>query len=260
MNVKAFRSLLSVATLAALVAGATTAWATPETPAAVAAARVDATESRSYRYQLKALGGHVGEAILTVGATEKIGGKRLRAVSMEARTEGFAATVFKTQTSSTSWVDEVWLPIRARWDAMIPTGKRLVKARYDGRKLDGEDFRDGKLKHKLKRTLPKRTNDLLSIFPWLAHGPLEPGRKFETSVYDGIRIYNLSAVVGAPEQVTVPAGVRTAWPIRIAVTRGKYKRDLTYWVGTEDRTPYKLLFDFGLLGSVEALLVSEKRS
>ncbi len=258
---------LSLALSGAAVAAApvSVALAAPSPPASAAPAsppapaRATDAFARSFRYEVRALGAHVGQAVLRFGAPENVGGELLRAVTIEARTEGIGARVFKTETTSTSWVDESWLPVAGRWDAVIPTGKRLVKVVYEGHRVRGRDLRDGKLKHKMDRVLPLRSLDLVSAFGWLAQLDLEAGTKAMLPLYDGIRIYRLDVLVGDAQEIRIPAGPRRAVPVRLTVSRGSFRKELTYWLDPVDRTPYKLSFSYGVLGSVDAVLLDARR-
>ncbi len=218
-----------------------------------------ASFARSFRYEVRAMGAHVGQAVLRFGAPELRGAELLRAVTIEARTEGIGARLFKTETTSTSWVDEAWLPVAGRWNAEIPTGKRLVKVVYEGHRVRGQDLRDGKLKHKLDRVLPLRSLDLVSAFGWLCQIDLEAGTKAMLPLYDGIRIYRLDVTVGDLAEVHIPAGARKAVPVHLTVSRGTFRKELTYWLDPVDRTPYKLSFRYGVLGSVDAVLLDARR-
>lgn len=227
-------------------------------PAPSPAATTDSF-ARSFRYDVRALGAHVGQAVLRFGTPEVMGGELLRAVTIEARTEGIGARVFKTETTSTSWVDEQWLPVAGRWDAELPTGKRLVKVIYEGHRVRGQDLRDGKPKHEMNRLLPLRSLDLVSAFGWLARLDLKAGTKAMLPLYDGIRIYRMDVRVGDLAEVRIPAGTRKAVPVHLTVSRGSFRKELTYWLDPVDRTPYKLSFSYGVLGSVDAVLLDARR-
>ena len=218
-------------------------------------------ESRSFKFELRALGGRVGDAVLSVGEVKRVGGHKLRPVRVDAKTEGLGKRVLNVKASATDWVDRRWYPVRGRWDSNDKKqGKRLVKARYDGKRIRGEDFRNGKLKNRMDRVLNQRANGLVSVFTWLMHQKLKPGKTYGTPVYDGKRIYWVTATVARrTEQVVVPVGVRQAYRLDITVKQGKnVKKRITYWLDPDDSTPYKIAFKYGLLGDVEAVLVAKK--
>jgi len=216
----------------------------------------------TYRYELRALGSKAGEAVLFIGDETKIGKQTLRPVRIDARTEGFAASIMKTDTASTSWVDHVWLPVRGRWDITLDSVRRVYKTVFEGRRVKGTDTRDGKLFAKNDFRLRQRGADIVSIFPWIMHQDMSPGTTYAIELYDGRLVYDVEFTVGAASDIHLPLGIRKAIPLRGKVTRGKeYSRDVEVWVSAEsDRTVYKLVFKYGLLGEVEAVLVGERKA
>ena len=222
-------------------------------------------DSASYRFELRALGGNVGEAVLSLGKVKRVGKRSLRPVRIDATTGGLAEKVMKTTVSATDWVDtSSGFPARGRWDSEDKKGKRIVKARYDGKRIRGEDFRNGKLRRKLDKTLKQRANGLVSVFGWLINQKsLTPGTKIETPIYDGRRVYHATFSVASVERIHVPVGVRKALKVTVKVTRPDkacYRKDLTFWIDPKDHTPYKLAFSYGVLGDVVAALTGKKIS
>ncbi len=215
---------------------------------------------RAYRYKLKALGANAGEVVMTIKPQEKVGNKKVRALQMNARTEGLAAKILKTNTASTSWVDDRWLPVRARWETTTNGVKRLVKTKYANKVLTSVDERDGKVFAKPRHRTKYRPADLISIFPWLMQQDMSPGTEYAIDVFDGRRIYRLDITVGTAKDIHLPIGIRKAIELRAKVSRGSYKREMKLWISAdEDRTPYKLSFKYGLLGKVEATIVGTKK-
>lgn len=236
--------------LALLAAVATSAGAAPE------------VGSRTFRYELRALGAKAGEAVLFIGDETKIGKETLRPVRIDARTEGLAAQVMKTETSSTSWVDHVWLPVRARWEIVLDAVRRVYKTTFEGRRVKGTDTREGKVFAKNDFTLRQRGADIVSIFPWIMAQDMSPGTQYAIELYDGRMIYEVSFTVGTARDLHLPIGIRKAIPLRGKVRRGNvYTREVELWVAADaDRALYKLVFKYGLLGEVEAVLVGERRA
>ena len=241
-------------TLALLVATAGTA-AAADTPAKDEA-------SFTYRYELRALGAKAGEAVLFIGTPEKIGEHTLRPIRIDAKTEGLAAKVMKTDTASTSWVDHVWLPVRARWDITLDRVRRVYKTVFEGRRIKGTDTRGGKVHAKNDYTLRQRGVDIVSVFAWIMHQDMTPGTHYAIQVYDGRRVYDLDFVVGTASDIHLPVGIRKAIPLRGKISRGDaYSRNVELWLSVDaDRALYKLVFKYGLLGEVEAVLVGNKKA
>lgn len=212
----------------------------------------------AYIFELQLVGAKVGEGMLSIGEPREIGGKNLRPVRLEARTDGFGAKVYKAVTSATTWVDSRWLPVRARWDGEFPKSKRLVKAKWEKRILDGTYLRNGKLRRRIKTRMKRHSTDLVSVFAYLANKPLEEGKTYKKPLYDGNRIYDMTAVVGKAQEIHVPVGMRKAWPIKVTVKRKGFEKKMVYWVD-EDRSPVKLSFDFGIIGSVDAVLTGKRK-
>ncbi|MGM0577876.1 MAG: DUF3108 domain-containing protein [Myxococcota bacterium] len=230
---------------------------------AAALARVTAVEpddgvERAYRYELRALGNAAGEAVLTIGPRKRVAGKYLRAVRLEGRTRGFAAKVFEAVADGTTWLDDAWLPVAAGWRTRTDTGKSRVKATYPGNRTRGEYRKNGELKRRIDEAHDVRPLDIVSAFAWLLRTDLEADASWDRPLFDGRKIYRFQAKVGDPKEIAVPLGVRKAWPVHVKVSREDFSRRLTYWVGVDDRVPYKLVFHYGLLGEVEARLTSKR--
>lgn len=229
-------------------------------PSTAALADDDPTGSQAFKYELRALGAKAGEAVLLIGDLEEVGKDKLRPIRIDARTEGLAAKVMETVSASTTWVDGLWLPVRARWDIAINHVKRVYKTTFAGKKVSGTDERDGKLFAKNDFVIAQRGTDIVSVFGWIMNQDMTPGTRYAIQVYDGRRIYDLRLDVGAATEITLPIGIRKAIPIKGRITRGEYKRDVTMWLAaTKDRAPLKLSFSYGLLGSIDAVLVSQRK-
>lgn len=214
----------------------------------------------AFRYELRALGTYAGEATLSIGKTEQVGKRTLRPVRIDAFTAGLAANFLSGKTSSVAWVNQMWMPIRARWDQTIDGVKRVVKASFDSRSVKSTDEKNGRVE-KFDLATPDRGHDLVSIFTWLMHADLDPGRRYEIPVFDGRRIYTVTVEAGVAKEIQVPVGFRKGIPLKIHVQRGDYKRDMELWLSAEkDRTPLRMVFKYGLIGTIEASLVGERKS
>jgi len=218
------------------------------------------TGARAYRFELRALGTYAGEAAFSIGPEEKVGKRMLRPVRVDAYTAGLAANFMAGKTNSTAWVNQSWLPVRVRWDQTINKVQRVVKASFDNKSVKGTDEKNGK-SEKVELETNQHGLDLVSVFPWLMQADLSPGAKYELPVFDGRRIYNVSVVAGVAKEIQVPVGFRKAIPLKIVVSRGEYRREMELFLSAEkDRTPLRLVFKYGLIGTVEASLVGEKKS
>lgn len=215
---------------------------------------------RALRYTLKAMGAGAGEAVLHVGAPERIGKNLLRPVRIDARTDGLAANFLKADSVATTWVDGRWLPIRSRWDQVIDGVKRVIKGSFSDKGVAGSEERNGKAFEKHDHQIGKHPLDLVSIFTWLMNQTLEPGMNFSIPVFDGRRIYQVDLTVGVVEELILPIGQRKAIPLKVRISRGNYKRDAELWVSADkDPAPLKVVFKYGLIGTVEAMLNAEKK-
>lgn len=214
----------------------------------------------AYRYELRALGAYAGEATFAIGVPEKVGKRDLRPVRIDGFTAGLTASFIDAKTSSTTWVDDAWLPVRSRSDQLLDRVKRVLKVSFDGKKVKGTDERDGKLFNKFDLEPDRIGLDLVSIFPWLMNADLSPGARHAVTVFDGRRLYSVDVTVGTASEVHVPIGMRRAVPLRIKVSRGEYKRDMELWLAADkERAPLKFVFKYGLVGTVEAQLVGQKK-
>lgn len=244
------RTLIPLGLAAALIAGS--------------AATAIASEGgeRTFRYELRALGQKAGEAVLFIGDETRIGKQQLRPVRIDARTEGLAATLLKTEAVTTSWVDRLWLPVRARWDIALDEVKRVYRTTYEGKRVKGTDSRGGEVFKTNDYTTRQRGSDIISIFPWIMQQDMTPGTTYVIEVFDGRRMYDLAITVGMAADIHLPVGLRKAIPLRGRVSRGDaYSRDVEFWISAEeDRTPLRLVFKYGMLGVVEAVLVGQRKA
>jgi len=232
---------------------------------AVSASGETASDDESvhaFRYELRALGTRAGEAVFHIGNAREVAKRSLRPVRIDARTEGLAARLLRTEAVSTTWVDAAWLPVRARWDIELDRVKRIYRTTYNGRRITGTDTRNGAVFKHNDFTLRQRGADIISIFPWVMNQDMTPGTRYAIEIFDGRRVYDLEFTVGTASELSLPVGLRQAIPLTGVVTRGnEFRRELTLWLSAEpDRTPLKLSFNYGLLGNVEAILVGQRRS
>lgn len=218
--------------------------------------------TRTFRFELKALGQRAGEATLRIGAPTEVGGLTLRPIQIDAATAGIAKRFVNTTTASTSWVNERWLPVRARWDSMWQRVRRVVKAKFTGRKLHATDERDGELHREVDHRTRQPGADIISIFPWVMAQDMTPGTRYVIEVFDGFRVYDLALEVGGATQIATATGVRAAIPLHGTVSRGEhYTREVAFYLSADDaRLPLKLVFKYGLLGEVEVVLVSHREA
>jgi hypothetical protein len=215
---------------------------------------------RAYRYELRAMGTYAGEAVFSIGKPEEVGSRTLVPIQIDGFTAGITKNFVDAKTQSTTWVDKTWVPMRARSDQTIDRVKRVIKTSFERKKIAATDERDGKLFKKYDFNVADRGFDLVSIFAWLMHQDLSPSARYTVPVFDGRRIYQLDITVGIARELQVPIGIRRAIPLKIKVSRGDYKRDVELWIGADkERTPLKLVFKYGVIGTVEASLVSERK-
>jgi hypothetical protein len=214
-----------------------------------------AAPSRTFRFALRALGTSAGEATLAIGPGEKVGDLPLRAVRVDARTEGLAARFLKAESVATTWVDARWLPVRARWDQVIDGETRVYRSRFDARGVKGTEVRGQRAPIAHAHALDRHPLDLVSLFAWLLAQPLRPGLQLEVPVFDGRRMFQVSLRVGSPAELFLPVGQRVGLPLAVTIRRGTFRRTAEIWVSDGPvPVPLKLAFRYGLIGAVEALL------
>jgi len=215
---------------------------------------------RAFRYELKALGAGAGEAVLHVGLPEKVGKVMLRPIRIDARTEGLAANFMKADSVATTWVDDRWLPVRSRWDQVVDGLRRVIKGRFSSKGVAGSEEHNGKPFEKHDHQIGKHPLDLVSIFTYLMHQTFEPGMVLSIPVFDGRRIYQVDLKVGMMAELMLPIGHRKGIPLKITISRGDYRREAELWISAgKDPAPLKIIFKYGLLGTVEAVLAAEQK-
>jgi hypothetical protein len=216
--------------------------------------------TRELRYELRALGAAAGEATLVVGPPEDFASARLRPVRIDARTGGLAATFLKAASKATTWVDGAWLPVRSRWDQQVDGEARVYRIKYGPEGVLGEEDRDGKPFARHDHHTRRHPLDLVSLFAWVAAQPLAAGTRLSVPVFDGRRLFDVTLEAGAEAELILPIGQRRARPLKVDIRRGRFHREAELWVSTgRDPAPLKMVFRYGVIGTVEALLASERR-
>jgi hypothetical protein len=247
MNVLRNAARIAPALLAALLLTAS--------PASAGTA-AESTVEQAWRYELRALGGRAGEVVMTLGGPRKFGTRLLRSVRIEARTDGMAARLFPAIADGTSWIDGEWLPVRADWTGSINTDKREIRYKYLGKRARGEYKKGGQVLLSLDEKAAARTVDTVSVITWVMSRDMVPGTEYQRPYFDGRRFFDMVATVGQPKEISLPVGLREAYPVSVRMTHKKIRYDMVIWVGVHDRVPYKTAFDFKPLGGLEMVLTS----
>ena len=88
--------------------------------------------------------------------------------------------------------------------------------------------------------------------------PLKTGLTLTRPVFLGLRVYEMTAVVGEPIRSHLPIGVREVWPVRIeAVGHGKTFRVEAHYT-VRGQIPALLRFRIRALGVVDVRLSSRR--
>ena len=112
--------------------------------AAAPAASAALEGERSFKFELRSVGAHAGEAVLSIGERTKVGERWLRAVRLEAKTAGLLGKLYRAGADATTWIDDHWLPVRAHWNGVTKTGKRRVDATFGAKRVISEYEREGR--------------------------------------------------------------------------------------------------------------------
>jgi len=230
-----------------------------------ASASLGPRQAVTYEYEVRAMGATVGKATLEISSFKKVDQRILREVKLTAATSGLGKSVYNSNTVSRTWVDALWLPVKAKWDYSTPKGDRKLKANYwrKGKKggAVGVYKRKGKKDYKTNFRLNLRPTDLVSVFAMIPNSRLKPGKSLRIPMYDGWRVYDLKAKVGKPAMLESPLkkGKVKALPVVITAKAGKYERRVVYWLDARTHEPLQLSFSYGMLGSVDAVLVKAKK-
>jgi hypothetical protein len=215
--------------------------------------------TRTLRYELRALGAAAGEATLRVGPPEDFASARLRAVCLEARTDGLAAAFLSAESVATTWVNPQWLPVRGRWDQTVDGEPRVYRIKYGPEGVLGEEDRNGKPFARHDHRASRHPLDLVSLLAWVAAQPLEAGTRLRVPVFDGRRLFDVTLDAGAETELILPIGQRRARSMRVDIRRGGFRRQAELWVSTgRDPVPLRMVFRYGGLGTVEARLAAER--
>lgn len=225
-------------------------------PPALAETAAETTVEQAWRYELRALGSRAGEVVMTLGGPRKFGARLLRSVRIEARTDGMAARLFPAVADGTSWIDGEWLPVRADWTGSINADKREIRYKYRGNRAKGEYKKGGQVLLSFDDKASDRTVDTVSVITWVMSRAMTPGAEYKQPYFDGRRFFDMVAKVGNSKEISLPVGLREAYPVSVTMTHGKIRYHMVIWVGVHDRVPYKTAFDFKPLGGLEMVLVS----
>ncbi len=225
-------------------------------PAAHAETAAETQVEQAWRYELRALGGRAGEVVMTLGGPHRFGARLLRSVRIEVKTDGMAARLFPAVADGTSWIDGDWLPVRADWTGSINADKREIRYKYRGNRAKGEYKRGGQVLLSFDDAAPDRTVDTVSVLTWIMSREMTPGSEYHRPYFDGRRFFDMVATVGKSKEISLPVGLREAYPVSVTMTHGKIRYQMVVWVGAYARVPYKTAFDFKPLGGLEMVLTS----
>ena len=213
----------------------------------------------TFRYQLKALGALAGDAVLTVSPLSSVGAAQVRRVRLEAKTAGVAGRLYKAMGDGTTVVDSALRPLRMKWRSIIRDYPRDAELSFTKRGVEGTYRHRDKFVLSIDEKTEGWPLDAISAYLWLPQQRLIPGARYTRPFFDGRRVGTLSARVGETRSIQVPAGLREVIAMDIVATTKRRERKVTFWIGLSDRVLYRIEVSHGILGTVQADLVGQRR-
>ncbi|MDP6944748.1 MAG: DUF3108 domain-containing protein, partial [Myxococcota bacterium] len=192
----------------------------------------------TFRYELRALGALAGEAVLTISEPMTIGKSPVRRVRIEARTAGLAGRVYKATGDGTAIVNAEHQPMRVDWTAIPKGNARDARVKIGPTGIKGLYRREGRKDEPIDYKTTTWPMDAVSAYLSIPQQDLTPGPRDDRPFFDGRKLGVIAMTVGTPKQIHVPVGLRLAVPVHITITRPGRTREVTFWVGPEDRVLY----------------------
>ena len=212
------------------------------------------------RYEVRVSGLKIGKARLTVFRGKKKGDKRIDRIRFKADVKPLGVAALKMGGDGTTWVTSDYAPVKARW-AWSEMGRPAeVKAQWANGAFDGRYFRDGAERKRIKtKANQQQMTDVVTVLPWIMSEKPKAGQTLKTTTFTGNQLYNVTAKVGVAESVALPTGERKALRVEVTAVRPGKTRKFTVWVDATTFTPVRIGFKYRFLGTVDAVLVGERR-
>ncbi|NUN13608.1 MAG: DUF3108 domain-containing protein [Myxococcales bacterium] len=210
-------------------------------------------------YDILVMGARAGSGVLSVVDKRDFRGESVISLAGTLQSEGFWKNLYPVKDTMLSLLSpKTFAPLYTEMKISEKNTKRNIRMSFTGAKneVSGVKSTDGKIK-KFKKKAPAETQDMLSWFYRLRTTDLEVGKSFKFKGHSGNFLYTISCKVDRTEEVWTRLGFMDAYVVDATITRDgskDFKRETTFWVGTDARRiPIKMAFEFSL-GKIEGVL------
>lgn len=210
-------------------------------------------------YDILIMGARAGSGVLSVVDKREFRGESVISLAGTLQSEGFWKNLYPVKDTMLSLLSpKTFAPLYTEMKIAEKNTKRNIRMAFSGSKneVSGVKSTDGKIK-KFKKKAPADTQDMLSWFYRLRTTDLEVGKSFKFKGHSGNFLYTISCKVDRTEEVWTRLGFMDAYVVNATITRDgakDFKRETTFWVGTDSRKiPIKMAFEFSL-GKIEGVL------
>lgn len=225
-------------------------------PLFFAAANVAAHEPRAlqFSYEIRLRDVAIGRTRMTVEPKKLVDGKLVRVLHSDGEALELAKAFYNGRASYTTWVNEHWQPLVAKWRIQITQRSYDVDAQFTADRVHAVVVKPGEQPVTVDQETPQHALDLVSFLPWLMQQKLKLGRQFHAQVHTGLRVCEVDIAIKDPETILVPLGERKAIVVQLDVTKCKKDRKITMWLDSKDFVPHRMMVEDAFIGWVEVLL------
>jgi hypothetical protein len=216
-------------------------------------------------YDVHVMGSYAGKGVLSVGEPRRYKGKKVVPLVGELVSEEFWKNVYPVNDRILSLIGKSMAPVRTEMQIREKTLNKDVIIQYnEKRSLATGTKRMGKRPAKaFKKRVPKKSQDMLSWLFRIRLLDFENKSTFALTGFSGNFVYDIRIKVDGKQLIWTKLGEKEGYVLKTTVTRrgGRkpFKKNATFWIGTdEERTPLKLAVDLPV-GHVEAFLAEVSR-
>ncbi len=222
-----------------------------------AAATAHAHEPRAlqFSYEIRLRDVAIGRTAMTVEPRKLSDGKMVRVLHADGEALELAKAFYNGRASYTTWVNEQWQPLAAKWRIQFTQRSYDVDAQFTEAQVHAVVVKPGEQPVIVEQATPRHPLDLVSFLPWLMQQKLKLGRQFHAQVYTGLRVCEVDVAVKDPETILVPLGERKATVMQLEVTKCKKDRKITMWLDSKDFVPHRMMVEDAFIGWVEVVLM-----
>jgi len=222
---------------------------------AAANAQAHGPRALQFSYEIRLRDVAIGRTRVTVEPKKLVDGKTIRVLHSDGEALELAKAFYNGRASYTTWVNEHWQPLAAKWRLQFTQRSYNVDAQFTADHVHAVVVKPGEQPVTVAQDTPQHALDLVSFLPWLMQQKLRLGRQFHAQVYTGLRVCEVDIAVKESETILVPLGERKAIVVQLEVTKCKKDRKITMWLDSKDFVPHRMMVEDAFIGWVEVVLL-----